>query len=407
MTFSFDRNSWDPAVQTLPDGFFETPSPGGPNGRSFAGFIKDTSFDPDRGFYNEPFTRSPSPPPPPEASIYYTIDGSSPCPTNGQLYAGPVAISQTTTLRAAAFREGFLPTDIDTHTYIFLDQVIHQPANPPGFPVNWNNLSGSRPADYEMDPQVVGPIYSATEMKAALRTLPTVSIVAEVDSLFHPQTGIYVNSTRKGDTWERPVSAEFFDFSHGRTAQINAGLRLNGIASRNHDRRKHNMRLAFRREYGEGRFNFPLFDGHPVTRFNSIILRGGNGDSWINPFVDQRAQYIRDQWHRDIQKLQGGPHQPQLYAHLYLNGLYWGVYHLFERIDEAFAAEHFGGDENDYDVIKHNVNSSTTGPPEVTAGRSRCLECRALTCQRGTVIASRLFPKSRSTSAWQIISTTC
>ncbi|RYD85152.1 MAG: hypothetical protein EOP84_03395, partial [Verrucomicrobiaceae bacterium] len=39
------------------------------------------------------------------------------------------------------------------------------------------------------------------------------------------------------------------------------------------------------------------------------------------------------------------------HAHLYINGLYWGIYEVGERFDEVFCADHFGGVGTDYDVI--------------------------------------------------------
>ncbi|MEZ5305456.1 MAG: CotH kinase family protein, partial [Verrucomicrobiales bacterium] len=140
-----------------------------------------------------------------------------------------------------------------------------------------------------------------------------------------------------------------------------------GRASRSLDRFKHNLRVVFRGEYGDRRLNFPLMKGagSEVERFNSLILRGGNGDSWINPGVIHRAQYIRDQWHRDMQRATGQPNQPQIYAHLYINGLYWGFYHVFDRMEDDFVAEHFGGQEEDYDVVK---DAGTNSIMEVVDG---------------------------------------
>ena len=40
------------------------------------------------------------------------------------------------------------------------------------------------------------------------------------------------------------------------------------------------------------------------------------------------------------------------YVHLYLNGLYWGIYNPTERIDREFGVSYLGGDDADYDVIK-------------------------------------------------------
>jgi hypothetical protein len=171
--------------------------------------------------------------------------------------------------------------------------------------------------------------------------------------LFDRETGNYSNSKKGGQDWEREVSLEFFGFDHGVTTQANAGLRLAGNASRSDNRHKHNMRVAFRREYGAGTLEFPLFPGDDVTTFNSIQLRAGNGDSWVNPGVRTRATYLRDQWHRDAQIAMGQHSQSQIFAQLYVNGWYWGVFHIFERIEDNFMEEHFGGIAEDYDVRDH------------------------------------------------------
>ena len=96
-----------------------------------------------------------------EAIIHYTLDGSEPSPDHGLVYESPITVSTTTTLRAMAFREGWESTNVDTHTYVFVDDVAHQPAQPSGWPQNWGRNSevdgrdgagnGIVPADYEMD----------------------------------------------------------------------------------------------------------------------------------------------------------------------------------------------------------------------------------------------------------------
>ena len=135
------------------------------------------------------------------AQIMYPPDGSAPTLANGTLYASPIAISRTTTLRAAAFFEDLIPTNVDTHTYIFVDQVREQTGA--GFPGAW----GSRTADYEVDPEVTGnPAYSAT-FRDDLLSIPSMSIVMDLDDLFGSR-GIYSNPGGSGQSWERPSSVE-------------------------------------------------------------------------------------------------------------------------------------------------------------------------------------------------------
>ncbi|MGC6460130.1 MAG: lamin tail domain-containing protein [Akkermansiaceae bacterium] len=352
-------------ADNLPAGYLEDPTPGAPNAPiEFIDLVKDTTFDVDRGFFETPFNVNITS----EtlgASIIYTTDGSDPTPSNGTVVAPPssdqpptatVNISTTTVLRAAAFKSGLRPTNIDTQTYLFLDDVLNQPAQPPGYPLPWRARNGNTiPGDFEMDPQVVGSIYSREELKEALRDIPTISIATEIGNLFDQQTGIQVNPQDSGEASERPVSVEVLDFEDGSPMQLNAGMRMNGNASRSPNRGKHNFRLAFRNEYGAGRLQHPLFgEDAPTETFNQIILRGGNGNSWVHPNapVRQFAMYIRDQWFRDALFAMGYPEALQREVHVYFNGLYFGVHHLFERIEEEWAAERFGGNDQDWEGFR-------------------------------------------------------
>ncbi len=132
-------------VEPLTAGVFATSTPGLPNGQVHLGIVADTTFSVDRGFYSLPFDVEISTPTP-AATIVYTTDGSAPAVdgnlniTNGTLYNGPIQITGTTNLRAAAFKLGFVPTNVDTQTYIFTSDVIqqtHQSALSAGFPSTW------------------------------------------------------------------------------------------------------------------------------------------------------------------------------------------------------------------------------------------------------------------------------
>ena len=70
-----------------------------------------------------------------------------------------------------------------------------------------------------------------------------------------------------------------------------------------------------------------------------------------------RAKQIQDQYVSDLQNLAGGQAPHGRFVHVYINGLYWGVYDLHERPDESFAESYLGGDKDDYDVIKHTATT--------------------------------------------------
>ncbi|MCA9172839.1 MAG: chitobiase/beta-hexosaminidase C-terminal domain-containing protein, partial [Planctomycetales bacterium] len=116
--------------------YFESATPGAINATPTSqGKVADTRFDPDRGIYDAPLQVTVSTETA-GATIRYTTDGSEPTETHGTIYAGPITVNATTTLRAAAFRTGYDPTNIDTHTYVLPDSVLAQaPGNSaPGWP---------------------------------------------------------------------------------------------------------------------------------------------------------------------------------------------------------------------------------------------------------------------------------
>src|SRR5688500_6032394 len=66
-----------------------------------------------------------------------------------------------------AYKAGFQSTDVDTHTYIFFDDVLRQPGNPAGFPNAWPANRTTVP-DYAMDTRVSLPETHAVVMNGVL-----------------------------------------------------------------------------------------------------------------------------------------------------------------------------------------------------------------------------------------------
>jgi hypothetical protein len=344
--------------------YFTPPTPGTNNGVGYLGLVADTKFSVDRGFYDMPFTVAITSATA-TASIYWTTNGSNPAPTNGTLYSAPVSVSGTRQLRAAAFLTNHVPSMPDAQSYIFLSQVLQQPNNPPGYPATWQ---GNYPADYGMDPNVVNsPGYGPT-LTNDLRAIPTLSLVSDHNSFWHPTTGIYVDAV--ADRGERATSAELFNGDNTSEFQINCGIQMHGQAGRDNARSgKHSFRLEFKSDYGPSRLDYDWFDGG-VTDFDSIILRSSWADTWTTrydpfsggsyPWPDdfplryrpENATYLRDSWVKEAMRDMGHLASRGSHVHLYVNGLYWGIYNAIERLDTAYFANHLGGYEKDWDILK-------------------------------------------------------
>ncbi|MBI4583013.1 MAG: lamin tail domain-containing protein [Planctomycetes bacterium] len=349
--------------------YLDTPTPRAANASSveLKGFVADPTCSARRGFYNGPFTAELSTITP-EAAIYYTLDGSEPAPANGTLYSIPVSIAGMpdkagVTLRTAAFKDGYLPSNAITHTFIFAEQVLAQPLRPAGFPASWGNTQTTS-ADYEVDPQVVNdPAYAGMTLEG-LQAIPAVSVVMDMNDLFGRQRGIYSNPSLEGIAWERPASAELI-YSDGRPGfQIDCGIRIQGGSSTaNWKSLKLSMRLVFKDDYGRDKLEYPLYPGSTVDHFDTLVLDAGLNLTWNHPDHGQRvrSQYVRDQFVSDLQNAEGSLAPHGVFVHLYLNGLYWGLFDLHERADEDFAAAYLGGDPSEYDVFKHTGSQVING----------------------------------------------
>jgi hypothetical protein len=350
---------------------FSDPTPGEDNQDSTAKLLPFPVFNKKHGFYDSSFyltiTSDIG-----NTNIYYTTDGSEPSVTNGSLYSSPVYIQTTSIIRAINTLSGEQPSKINTQTYLFLDDVMNQPNDPSGYPDQWGPytaISGTAIADYEMDPELVGDPAFANSLKEALKSIPTISLVSDKDNFFSKEQdsvkgGIYIYTgppisnltygTGKG--WERPVSLEYFDDDGNLSLQIDCSIQIQGGHSRRPERSpKHSFRLVFKSKYGPTKLRYPLFKEERATdKFNTIVLKTSFGDAWHHDGADrrERAQYIRDSWARDTQIEMGWPSAHSNFVHLYLNGIYWGLYNLTERLDKEFMKSYLGGREEDYNVIK-------------------------------------------------------
>ncbi len=353
------------AVSNAPGRYFAKPTPAAPNGEvSYSGLAAPVSINVERGFYEQAFDVTLTSITP-GASLVYTTDGSAPSKDNGTIIPPPSAnsgvstvlrIEKTTTLRAAAIKDDVLTSRITTKTYIFISDVITQDyaaTIAAGFPASWLRVE----PDYGLDPDVIGPndLYNgefARQIVDSLKAAPSISLVMDQDDLFGPN-GIYPNSTRSGDEWERGTSFEFIETGGATSVQADAGIQIQGDNVRNlSNSKKQSFRLNFRDEYGPTKLRFPVFGADQpdaVDEFDTLILRGGYNDAWVH--TPDTTQYIRDQWAHDILREMGHVQSHGRWVHVYLNGFYWGLYNMVERPNASFSASYSGSEKEEWDTL--------------------------------------------------------
>ncbi len=364
--------------------YFVLPTPGRANQRAVLGLVRRTYHSHGRGFYDEPFDlwilcNTPG------VSIRYTLDGSEPTEQHGIFYdpSTPIPITTTTHVRSVAYRAGWRTADVTTHSYIFVDDVARQGPHPPGWPADWgydSEVGGIVPADYEMDPRVVDNTQPGYSIREALLDIPTMSISMLPDDFISDATGIYANSLSR---WERKCSIEYILPDGTEGFQHDCKIESHGGSSRRPWRmQKHSMRLTFTSLYGPAKLEYPLFPESGVGEFNQLVLRGGFCDSWAlvswdpSRYRPNDSQYIRDTWMKESLRDMGHPSSCGSFVHLYVNGLYFGLYNLSERLAEDFFADHLGGRPEDWEVNADfgagpRWNAMMAVDPSTSAGYAR------------------------------------
>ncbi len=323
--------------------------------------VPEVRFSRERGFCETPFELALSAE---GAAIRYTTDGATPTAGRGALYDTPIPIGATTVVRAVAVAGGAVGA-VATHTFIFPAHVGRQPARPAGYLTSVvserKGPSRAQTFDYAMDARVLGDPASG-DIASHLRDLPSLAVALPVADF----NLIYANHRRRGVEWERAASVELIYPGASRFAgfagfQIDCGIRSHGGLAVDQARKK-SFRLLFKRQYGEGKLRYPLFESavhhaHSATdRFDTVVLRAGGNTNWSKDDAWKHASstYVRDQLVRDTEIAMRGIGARGIFVHLWLNGLYFGLYNICERPDAKFLATYFGGQRSEFCSVNHH-----------------------------------------------------
>lgn len=302
------------------------------------------------------------------AKIFYTTDGSTPTTASAK-YTAPLTIQKTTILRAIE-QIGDSLSPVGTASYIFVNSVLNQSNNPAGYPAEWGyytdvNRWERAIADYEMDQEMTSNPTLRPKIIEGLKQLPILSIVSDKDNFFSHENdpdrgGIYIFTgppvgDATGHGWTRPSSVELFGGPQQHDLSTSCGIRLHGGHGRLAEKNpKHSFRLVFKEQYGPKTLRYPLYGEDQPSKFDQLVLRCHFGNAWQHWGEGNRekAQYTRDVWVRRMQRRIGRTSVNAIYAHLFLNGMYWGIYNISERVDDQFGKDHLGGKKEDIDVVK-------------------------------------------------------
>ena len=297
--------------------FFRVPTPGARNLLGAVDYLEPVAFSVERGFHAVPFSLVLSASP--GSAIYYTLDGKEPT-TSSLPYTGALSIARSLCVRAKAFKQDYESSRPVTHTYLFPGDIIASP-----------DMRTSITQDPTYGPQ----------MTNALTALPSICIATESD---------VINWTP-----ELSASVEMITTNQSEGFHINAGVARFGNRVTNFAKRQ--FRLYFREKYGASKLKYPVFKGFDhgvpaVDEFDQLDLRSGSHD------MSQRGFYMSGRFCDDTLLETGNLNTHGRFVHVYLNGRYWGQYHMRERWKADTLAEYLGGDKADYEAVEGDGSSS-------------------------------------------------
>lgn len=239
------------------------------------------------------------------AKIHYTLDGSEPT-MQSAVYPNSILIfDSTSVLRARAFAPGLAPSPLQTHTY-FID-LNH--------------------------------------------TFPVVSLVFEPAAFFDSLTGIYIHYSQELNA---VANIEFFE-TDADTAAFNqlVEIEIQGTGSASQPQKS--LEIKAKNSLGLGEVRHSLFPDLPFEEYKRFVLRNGGQDWCVMQFRDEFATSLLS----DRSDLGGILHPPALDLQawrpsvVYLNGQYWGIHNIRERMNRFYVRQHYDWDAGAFDMIEN------------------------------------------------------
>lgn len=252
----------------------------------------------------------------PNDSIFYTTDGSEPT-VNSPYFTGPIFMNMPRTVRARVIKSGYLPGQVTSNSYL----------------MNTNHA------------------------------LPAIFVSTDPANLWDNEYGIYVKGRNASseypyfganfwEDWEKPANIIMYERDGRRAFHLDAGIKIFGAWSRGQDQKS--LSIHTRRSYGYDGINYRIFAEKPIERFETIVLRN-SGNDFNNTM-------IRDAYCNRITSSLGLDQQAYRPAVVYINGDYWGIQNIREKVNEEFIASNHDVDEDLVDILE--------GDGEVVRGSS-------------------------------------
>lgn len=281
--------------------YFTNPTPGAPNaGQYYRSCAREVEFSHLGGVQSGPVQLTLSAEP--GMTIYYTLDGSEPSAASN-VYAGPLDISSNTVVKAIAWNNNAIPSYARANTYIF--GVSH--------------------------------------------TVPIVCVSGNSSSLTGSNGVLNTGEIGGGQN----VYTEIYDAQGNQIISQGSFFKINGKSSRLQFDQK-SFRLVAKDMFGDNRFRAELFADRDYDEYKAVVVRAAGQDN--------KTAFMRDVIFTSRAKNTSVMYQESEVVVAYVNGQFWGAYHLRERISPESISQFEGWSNPDaIDLLESNSYGAVQG----------------------------------------------
>lgn len=189
--------------------------------------------------------------------------------------------------------------------------------------------------------------------------LPVVSLVVDGKEFFPPD-GIYVGTSQGGEdgrvqvigkAWEKkPITgyAQFF-FNGELKDELELDIKTYGGMTLGH--KEKSLQLSARKEkHGRSKIKVKLFENLPFREFQHVVLRTSGNDQSKTRLKDMSISHVADDINVNTKASRA--------AVIYVNGTYWGIHNLREKVNEDYFKERYNWKSNEFVEIQGSGSSN-------------------------------------------------